>query len=188
MTGDSCVTFATIIPAAVGDPRRLTPGWDAIHVNALAGIDNTADGRREVLFSRSAKTDSAFQRALVAWDVAGDSAVWVFEVPDCIGPESFEVYDAPNQPAILEAVMVAHTSPEYPTQQRAEFENDGRGPILLEITACPRFNHDRMVDGTIVLIEDIGEKTRWERKAVFGEAAQPWVHRLKGSMATARIT
>ncbi len=500
--GDSCVTFTTIIPAAVGDPRRLTHGWDAIHVNALVGIDITGDGRREVLFSRSAKPDSAFQRALVAWDVAGDSAVWVFEVPDCVGAESFEVYDAPgssvlafatcassnsyetrgmtshegyalgvdlmngtelwretvgreffnspavsydidrdgdreficlrdgrlsgdgmapevcafdpvtgatvashrldcsapgclmhilpvlgapdgqivvscpdergntiylfdsllavaevvtgditditlvddfvgdqkpellvwtrmgtqalldyefrplaltqltgrlqtyhgpmgtgvfcdhgvrgwtvmmlnerpllsvlfaryrwwlavaagalaafgmyrvsgwlrdwrwiaagrpsldkigamimvldprgriafanndpltatllgsgrvrhalpgdtrleDSPAILEAVMAAHSSPEYPTQQRVEFENGGRGPILLEITTYPRFNHNRMVDGTIVLIEDIGEKTRWERKAVLGEAAQRWVHKLKGSMATARIT
>jgi len=95
---ESCFSGWTVIPAAIGDHSLVAKGWDAIHVQALGGVDLNGDGSRELLFSRSAKPDSAFERGIVAWDIPGDRELWHFKLADVVGPNCFHVLDDGTQP------------------------------------------------------------------------------------------
>ncbi|PWB76096.1 hypothetical protein C3F09_01250 [candidate division GN15 bacterium] len=73
-----------------------------------------------------------------------------------------------------------------PLSEQVEIGADG-GSIRLAVAVYPRLDRSRKFDGKIVIVEDISHKIDWQRKVVLGEAAQRWMHKLKGSVATARI-
>jgi len=73
-----------------------------------------------------------------------------------------------------------------PISEQVEIGSDGSS-LRLAVTVYPRLDRTRKFDGKIVIVEDISHKVDWQRKVVLGEAAQRWMHKLKGSVATARI-
>ncbi len=73
-----------------------------------------------------------------------------------------------------------------PISEQVEIGSDGSS-IRLAVAVYPRLDRSRKFDGKIVIVEDISHKVDWQRKVVLGEAAQRWMHKLKGSVATARI-
>ncbi len=71
------------------------------------------------------------------------------------------------------------------TEQLSVQSSDG--PLRLSVAIYPRLDRSRKYDGKIVVIENITNKADWQRKVVLGDAAQRWMHKLKGNLATARI-
>lgn len=88
------------IPAAIADPERLVEGWQDVHIWALAGIDVNSDGYRDLIYSRSAKPDSAFQRGIVAYDVEHGFQIWSYETADMITPKNYHHVIANDSQAV----------------------------------------------------------------------------------------
>jgi len=57
----------------------------------------------------------------------------------------------------------------------------------IAITAYPRLDQNDKFNGKVLIAENVTGRLNWQRKVVLGEAAQRWLHRLKGNLATARI-
>jgi signal transduction histidine kinase len=88
---------------------------------------------------------------------------------------------------ISDAIEKSFLEPLIPLQSKIEIEDNGIQKKI-EILIYPRVDRHNNFLGKILIAETIKDKVDWERKVVLGEAAQRWVHKLKGSMATARIT
>ncbi len=92
-----------------------------------------------------------------------------------------------QNPAAGEILRKYAADPFVPFQGRLEYDiDDSRRQV--ELSVFPRTDENlKNIIGSIIVVEDISEKAAWNRKVVMGEAAQKWVHRLKGNMATAKI-
>ena len=73
-----------------------------------------------------------------------------------------------------------------PIQDQLELTRDGQ-TVKVAVTVYPRLDHARRFDGKILVAEDVTHRAGWQRKVVLGEAAQRWIHKLKGNLATARL-
>ncbi len=71
-------------------------------------------------------------------------------------------------------------------QDQVEIDVDGATANLL-VATYPRIDRNNKFLGKVVLIENITSRADWQRKVVLGEAAQRWLHKLKGNLATARL-
>lgn len=91
-----------------------------------------------------------------------------------------------HQP-LIEAVERSYIQPFVHLQGKFDISDDGKKQEI-EWVVYPRVDKNNNFLGKIIIAEDISGKIDWQRKVVLGDAAQKWVHKLKGSMATARIT
>lgn len=89
-------------------------------------------------------------------------------------------------PGVVESIRKSYNDPLLPLQERFDI-GDENGEAKIELVIYPRIDKSNTFLGKILVAEDVTGKIGWERKAVMGEAAQRWVHKLKGSMATARL-
>lgn len=89
-------------------------------------------------------------------------------------------------PGVDEAIKQSFSDPYLPIQAQFDIE-DGGGSSRLELVIYPRVDKSNSFLGKILIANDISGKVGWERKAVLGEAAQRWIHKLKGNMATAKL-
>jgi len=99
----------------------------------------------------------------------------------------FDAIELARNPAVAEALEKAYQDPFLPVQIQFSTKSYGQEQRL-ELVIYPHLDSKKHFVGKIVTVEDISEKINWQRKVVIGEAAQRWIHKLKGSMATARIT
>ncbi len=91
-----------------------------------------------------------------------------------------------HQP-LIEAVERSYIQPFVHLQGKFDISDDGKGQEI-EWVIYPRVDKNNNFLGKIIIAEDTSGRISWQRKVVLGEAAQKWVHKLKGSMATAKIT
>jgi signal transduction histidine kinase len=91
-------------------------------------------------------------------------------------------------PIVVETVARSFNDPYLPLQTQFETEDGDKGSRRIDLVVYPRLDSRNSYLGKILIAEDITDRVGWERKVVLGEAAQRWVHKLKGNMATARIT
>ena len=89
-------------------------------------------------------------------------------------------------PELVAAVRQSFQAPLLPYTERLQLTVSDRN-YQIELVIYPRVEKGKTFIGKILVIEDISGKIAWERKAVLGEAAQRWIHRLKNSIATASI-
>jgi len=89
------------IPAAVGDFHGMEGKWDDIHVTPLVAQDINNDGHRDLIFSRSAKPDSAIERGIVAFDVYNNHPLWFFPLADMVTHTSFAAIETDTAGTIL---------------------------------------------------------------------------------------
>jgi signal transduction histidine kinase len=92
----------------------------------------------------------------------------------------------PAHPSAVDLIRRSFDQPFNPTQGQFEV-TDGNGSRRIELVIYPRIDRRNQVLGKIVVGEDITGRVGWQRKAVLGDAAQRWIHKLKGHLATARI-
>ncbi|HOZ07390.1 MAG TPA: ATP-binding protein [candidate division Zixibacteria bacterium] len=97
---------SAIITAAVA--RGFPPGefWHDIIVEPLLATDLNGDGVRELLFTRSAKPDSAIARGIVAWDFAAGKELWFLPLADMVAGR----YRAAYPTAAGETLFVVSTN------------------------------------------------------------------------------
>jgi signal transduction histidine kinase len=89
-------------------------------------------------------------------------------------------------PAAIELIRKSYLEPYLPFQELFEIEVNGEQKIL-ELTIYPRMDKNNNFLGKVIIVEDVSGRLNWQRRAVLGDAAQRWIHKLKGSMATAQI-
>jgi signal transduction histidine kinase len=87
---------------------------------------------------------------------------------------------------LIEAIDRSYREPYSPLQARLEIGEKSQEKKI-EVVIYPQVDRRNNFIGKILIVEEIGQKADWERKVVLGEAAQRWMHKLKGNMATARI-
>jgi len=87
---------STVIQAAIGSNIDAAGGWNAVLVNALAAVDVNSDGSKELIYSRSAKPDSAFQRGVVAYDLKNNKQLWFYPTADVVSPQDFHIISQSN--------------------------------------------------------------------------------------------
>ncbi len=95
------VSGSTVIQAAVGYNVDAVTGWRAVVVSALAEIDVNNDSYRELIYSRSAKPDSAFQRGVIAYDLRNKRELWLYPTADAVTFPNFHVVDQSRGKPIL---------------------------------------------------------------------------------------
>lgn len=88
---DGKVDDTIIIPAAIGTGLKRGGEWHDILVHPLLGVDLNGDGQKELIYSRSAKPDSAFARGIVAYDIRSDRELWIYETADNLGMQAFHM-------------------------------------------------------------------------------------------------
>jgi signal transduction histidine kinase len=89
-------------------------------------------------------------------------------------------------PDLAALIRQSYENQHLPVEGRITLarEEDRR---TLDVVIYPRIDARRSFRGKIVVVEDVSRKVGWQRKAVLGDAAQRWLHKLKGNMATARL-
>jgi signal transduction histidine kinase len=92
----------------------------------------------------------------------------------------------PAHPSAVDLIKRSFAEPFSPVQGQFELAA-GESNRRIELVIYPRLNRRNQVLGKIVVGEDITGQVGWQRKAVLGDAAQRWIHKLKGHLATARI-
>ncbi len=100
------------VPVQVVDPKAVADGWHDLLVTPLAGVDLNGDGVRDILFSRSAKPDSALQRGVVAYDVMNDRELWYFPTADIVLENRLAVI-RPNDSTVFFVCAIASTANRY---------------------------------------------------------------------------
>lgn len=79
------------VVAAVGQNMNPPGYFHSLHINSLAAVDLTGDGCKDFIFGRSVKPETAFERALIAYDLRNRREIWRFPVSDLIGRRCFKL-------------------------------------------------------------------------------------------------
>jgi signal transduction histidine kinase len=97
-------------------------------------------------------------------------------------------YDSPisKYPEVIDCIKKSYLESHRPIEGIYNLAKDG-SDLIVSITIYPNYNDQHKSKGKIIIIEDVTLKSGWERKAVIGEAAQRWIHRIKGNMSTVKI-
>jgi signal transduction histidine kinase len=88
--------------------------------------------------------------------------------------------------SLIQLVESSYRQPLATFQEQVEVEIEGTAANLL-VATYPRLDQNNRFLGKVVVVENITNRVDWQRKVVLGEAAQRWVHKLKGNLATARL-
>jgi signal transduction histidine kinase len=98
----------------------------------------------------------------------------------------FSKTSAAGNQRLNETIRRSYDDPYVPVQERHSIDGNGRS-VKIDLTIVPRVDSRNRFLGKIIIAEDVTGRVGFERKVVFGEAAQRWLHKLKGAMATAKI-
>jgi len=93
--------------AARHEREDLPLGWHSLHLYALAGLDLNGDGSRDLIYSRSAKPDSAFERGVVAYDLANQQILWFFPTADLVPAANFHFIERSGQSPMLVGISTS---------------------------------------------------------------------------------
>lgn len=100
-----------IIKAAVREDSSIDLPWGVIHVDALGDEDLNGDGSNELIYSRTAKPESAFTRAVIAYDRKSKSPLWLYPTADIVKSNNFHRCTLPNGETIFVMVTISCANP-----------------------------------------------------------------------------
>jgi signal transduction histidine kinase len=95
------------VPAAIARGFPSRGYWHDIHVYPQLALDVNGDGIKDLIYSRSAKPDSAIGRGIVAYDVIHGKELWVCPVADLIGEGQLRVFASGRGQSALVAVVTS---------------------------------------------------------------------------------